>query len=154
MCLIKTLAFLLCGAWFSPALAATVILENLDGPNEGFNDNSPPIANQPNNPGTTLGEQRLAVIQAAADFWGARLESDVIIRISINMDPLFCSAFSASLGQAGAVTNFANFPNAPRPDTFYPVALANSLAGQDLSPSAGSANNDIQATFNLSLIHI
>ncbi len=137
--------------WFSIASAATIVLDNLDGINEGFNDNSPPFPDQTNNQGTTLGAQRVAVFQAAADFWSSRLRSDVVIRISINMDPLPCSPFQASLGAAGAQDSFSDFPGAPRPRTFYPVALANSLAGEDLTPGSGASNNDIRAIFNVDI---
>jgi len=149
--LIKVATLLWFSAWFTTATAATIVLENLDGANEGFNDNSPRFPNQTNNPGTTLGAQRLAVFQAAADFWAARIISDVVIRVSINMDPLPCSAFSASLGSAGAQDGFSDFPGAPRANTFYPVALANSFAGEDLTPDTGAINNDIRAVFNVSI---
>ena len=148
---IKIATLLWCAAFLSTATAATIVLNNLDGSNEGFNDNSPPFPNQTNNQGTTLGTQRLAVFQAAADFWGSRLTSDVVIRISANMDPLPCSAFSANLGSAGAIDSFSDFPGAPRANTFYPVALANSLAGEDLTPGSGPINNDIRAVFNVSI---
>lgn len=149
--LIQVGVLLWCAACISVATAATIVLDNLDGANEGFNDNSPPFPDQPNNPGTTLGGQRLAVFQAAADFWRTRLNSDVVIRISINMDPLPCTAASATLGTAGAIDSFMGFPGAPRANTFYPVALANSLTGEDLTPDTGAINNDISAIFNVDI---
>ena len=50
----------------------------VDLPGEGFNDPTPvePVGQ---NPGVTLGEQRLIVFQFAADLWGSLLESDVEI---------------------------------------------------------------------------
>jgi len=144
-------ALLVCLAYSTAATAATILLDNLDGANEGFNDNSPAFPNQTNNPGTTLGEQRLAVFRAAAGFWGARLQSDVPIIVSINMDPLSCNASSATLGSAGAEDLMVNFQNAPLADIVYPIALANSIAGEDLTPGAGSGNNDIRARFNVDI---
>jgi hypothetical protein len=95
------------------------------------------------NAGTTLGEQRLIVFETAADIWGAVLDSDVEIRVQAQFDPLSCTANSAVLGSAAALTAARDFPNAPFAGTWYPIALANALAGSDLS-----ASNDITATFN------
>ena len=41
-----------------PAGAATINIDNVDGPNEGFNDPTP-VAPEGGNPGTTRGQQRL-----------------------------------------------------------------------------------------------
>ncbi len=127
--------------------AATINLVNRDGPNEGFNDGATPFANQTGNSGSTLGEQRFNVFRAAADYWEARLISDVPISIGINMDPLFCAPFSATLGQAGPENVFRNFENAPQADTWYVGAIANSLVGVDLDVTG----DDIGATFNSSI---
>lgn len=48
------------------------------------------------------------------------------------------------LGSAGANNFFRDFAGAPRGGTWYPVALANKLAGKDLDP----ANVDIVARFS------
>ncbi|MBZ0256364.1 peptidase, partial [bacterium] len=48
------------------------------------------------------------------------------------------------LGRAGANLLYRNFPNVPFSDTWYPVALANNLAGEDLAPE----RQDINAVFN------
>ncbi len=124
--------------------AADILLVNNDGANEGFNDPSAPFANQTGNNGATLGQQRLRVFQAAADYWEARLVVDVDVRVGINFDPLSCASFSATLGSAGASNLFRNFTNAPRADTWYVSAAANNLAGRRL----GSNTVDIQARFN------
>ena len=65
---------------------ATFIINNLDGPGEGFNDPTPatPVGG---NPGTTLGQQRLNAFQRAAEIWGGALESDVPISIEAALDP-------------------------------------------------------------------
>ena len=135
-----------------PGLAhaqATIAVVNLDGPGEGFNDSSSPDGNSAagGNTGFTLGEQRLIAFQYAADLWGNLLDSSVVIRVGANFDPLDCDATSAVLGAAGPDTVHGNFPGAPVSDTWYPAALANSLAGTDLAPTF----DDIGATFNSSI---
>jgi len=144
---IKAVGILLVSTKIITASATTIELVNQDSPGEGFNDSGAPFANQTSNPGNTLGAQRLAVFRAAADFWEARLVSDVPIRISANMDPLFCGTNSATLGSAGPRGIFMNFANAPRSNTWYVQAVANSLAGRDLDPN----NNDISARFNVAI---
>jgi len=126
--------------------SSTITIVNNDRRREGFNDTTP-VAPVGGNPGTTLGEQRLIVFQTAADIWGSILNSAAEIRVAATFDSLSCNASSAVLGSAGAVQVAANFPNAPIADTWYPVALANALAGQDLSPQ----NDDIAAQFNSSI---
>ena len=56
--------------------AATIVIINNDGANEGFNDPTP-VAPVGGNTGTTLGQQRLNAFQHAAGIWGARLTSNV-----------------------------------------------------------------------------
>lgn len=126
--------------------AATIIINNLDGPGEGFNDPTV-VAPVGGNPGVTLGAQRLNAFQHAADIWGARLISNVPISIDAQMDPQFCDAGSAVLGSAGATTVHRDFVGAPKAGTWFCQALANSLALVDLSP----ANADLSATFNSSI---
>lgn len=133
----------------SPTLAgaATFTFLNLDGPNEGFNDPTP-VAPVGNNPGTTLGQQRQNVFKQAFATWGEILPSNVAIRVEARFDALTpCDATSGVLGQAGAITIASDFPGTPIPNTWFPIALANKLAGFDLSTSA----NDISAQFNSSV---
>lgn len=126
------------------ASAATIVILNNDQPNVGFND---PTAVSPvgNNAGTTLGQQRLNAFQFAANIWGATLNSGVTITIRASWASLGCTASSGTLGQAGTVSFFRNFPNAPQNNTWYPGALANSLAGSDLN----TGSPEINAQFNL-----
>lgn len=128
--------------------AATITIVNVDGPGEGFNDPTPatPVGG---NPGTTLGQQRLLAFQDAADVWAQTLDSPVEIRIQASIDPLFCTAGSATLGAAGTIQVARDFPGAPLAGTWYHIALANKLAGVDLIPGApGTGADDIQAFFN------
>ncbi|HET9253359.1 MAG TPA: PA domain-containing protein [Candidatus Eisenbacteria bacterium] len=130
----------------SPGLPATFVLNVLDGPGEGFNDPTP-VAPVGGNPGTTLGQQRINVFETAGLIWGTHLQSDVTIVVNARFDPQFCDAGSAVLGSAGAITVASDFTGAPVSDTWYPIALANKLAGEDLTPGT----SDINATFNLTL---
>ena len=126
----------------SDAHANIIIVPN-DSPGTGLNDATMvmPVAG---NPGSTLGAQRLYVMQKAADQWGAMLESSVPIRVNAHWNMTTCNASTTSLGSAGAAAIFSNFSNAPRADTWYVAALADALAGVDLDPTA----YDINAQFN------
>ena len=125
--------------------AATIVILNNDSAGVGFNDTTPvnPVGN---NSGTTLGQQRLNAFQFAANLWGATLNSNVTITIRASWAPLTCTSTTATLGSAGTVSIFRNFPNAPVQDTWYSAALAHALSGQDLS-----ASPEINARFNSNL---
>ncbi len=125
--------------------AATIVIINQDGAGEGFNDPTP-AAPVGGNPGTTVGQQRLNVFQHAANIWGALLPSAVTINVQAQFNTLACDASSAVLGSAGPISVFKDFSGAPLAATWYHVALANKLAGTDLS-----TGNDISATFNSAL---
>jgi hypothetical protein len=129
--------------------AATITVINLDGGGEGFNDGSSPdpASTAGGNSGATLGAQRLIAFQRAADIWGRFVDSSVTIRVGANFDPLFCTAVSAILGQAGPTFLHADFSGAPRPGTWYADALADALAGADQNPGG----DDIGAQFNSSI---
>jgi hypothetical protein len=126
--------------------AATITIVNMDGPDEGFNDPTPatPVGE---NPGTTLGQQRLNAFRFAANIWGASLDSNVEIFVEASFDTLGCTATSATLGSAGAIVIVANFSGSDLDNTWYPIALANRLAGTDLDP----LRNDIRVRFNSNL---
>lgn len=112
--------------------AATLDIINGNAPGVGFNDTTV-VAPVGGNNATTLGAQRMVAFRYAAEIWAAKLTSTVPIRILATFEPLSCSASSATLGAAGAWDIFSDFPNAPRANTWYPAALANKLAGTDLS---------------------
>ena len=121
---------------------ANIIIINTDSAGVGFNDNTSatPIGG---NTGTTLGEQRLIAFNFAADLWGGVLDSGLTIRVDASFAPLSCNSQSAILGSAGPTTIHANFPGVPFSGTWYPQALANSIAGFDQSGQA-----DMSAQFN------
>jgi hypothetical protein len=127
--------------------AATIVINNTNGANVGFNDPTPaaPIGG---NPGTTLGEQRLFAFTYAANLWGATLTSNVPIVINASMTALACTATGATLGSAGSTSTFRNFANAPYTNTLYSYALANKLAGTYLGTNNAA---QITANFNANL---
>src|SRR5689334_11970685 len=104
------------------ALAATVVIQNVDGANEGFND-ATPVAPVGGNPGTTLGAQRLNAFTFAANLWATCLQSNVTILVRAKMDPQTCTATAAVLGSAGTLEVFRDFAGAPLPATWYNKAF-------------------------------
>jgi hypothetical protein len=138
--------FVFAAASYDARGAATIIIQNVDSPNTGFNDPTP-VSPVGGNTGTTLGEQRLNAFQFAANIWGATINSSVPITIRASWAALQCDATTAVLGQATSVGTFRNFPNAPVPNTWYTGALANALSGIDLDPNAA----EISAQFNSNL---
>jgi hypothetical protein len=134
--------------------AATIVITSRDAPGVGFNDPTP-VAPVGGNPGTTLGEQRYNVYRYVADLWQAAIDSSVPITVSAGWEALSCTATSAVLGSAGAWNIWYDFPGGV-PGTWYPQALANKLAGVNLSagiPDDGSGYGtvDIKTQFNVNL---
>src|ERR1044071_683045 len=115
-----------------------IIIVNANAPGVGFNDPTP-AAPVGGNPGTTLGEQRLAVFEFAANIWEQTLQP----RTDILVIAQFAALGPNVLGSAGATSVFRNFPGAEYPDVWYTSAEADHLAGVDLNPGFA----DIQATF-------
>lgn len=145
------LAFGLTCGMTAGAQTATVLILNANGPGVGFNDPTP-AAPVGGNTATTVGDQRLTVFQTAGQIWGKKLKSDVPITILSLFTPLDCDASSAVLGAAGAYNVLSDFPNAVKAGTWYPGALANKLANEDLTPEDGSGDgSDIIAFFNADL---
>ena len=135
------------------ASATKITIVNADSAGVGFNDPAPrtPVGG---NSGTTLGEQRLNVFKYAASFWESRIDSPVEIIVRAQFKSLDCTATSATLGSAGTYFIFSDFKGAPLPKTWYPSALANKLAGEDLCPSTDAdcgTGEDIRASFTTAL---
>lgn len=128
------------------ARGAEIEIINFDGPGEGLNDPAPrlPVGG---NAGDTLGEQRLNAVTFAAQLLGARIASTETIRFGISFDALDCAPNSADLGAGGPASLVVGFPGALRLSTFYPIALANALAGRDLEPQ----RVDVSASFSSAL---
>lgn len=95
-------------------------------------------------PGTTTAwpTEARAAFSYAASIWAAILNGEQTIEV----DACYRTDLPAGvLGRTGAETAYANFTDAPRANTFYPVALANELAGSDLN---GSGRSEIVASFS------
>jgi hypothetical protein len=125
---------------------ATIVIQNNDNPNVGFNDPTPatPVGQ---NTGNTVGQQRLNAFQFAANIWGATLTSGQIIVIRAQWADLPCTPSSGTLGSAGnAGEIWRNFSGSV-PGFWYGNALANAL--RTPSSDLNGANPDINATFNL-----
>ena len=156
------LALAICLMSWQLARATTIRVVNLDGADEGFNDASP-VSPVGGNSGTTLGQQRLIAAQYAADIWADLISSKVPILVdakfdapnpnppdpNITPDPLNrldCTNNPPVIATAEPKTYHGNFAKAPKTNIWYPQALANSLAGTDLSTTS-----DIRAYFNSSV---
>lgn len=130
----------------SAAQAATITII----PGAGFSDKTRvnPVGG---NTATTLGEARLQVFQRAAELWGSKLSSTQEIYVNAYFGNMTCSTSSGMLGWARPNLFLKNFTNAPKLDVYYPVALANALAGKRIdgsNPMADASRADIQAEFN------
>ena len=139
----KSALFLSSCFLFSSAQSTEITIVSEDAAGVGVNDPTE-VTPVTGNTGTTKGEQALNVFQAAADYWETRLHSDIQIKVAMKFGLLFCDANSAVLGSAGADTYLKGFGAAPLPNTWYPLALARSLAGESLVSNA----QDINASFN------
>ena len=136
------------------AQAATFQITSRDAPGIGFND-STPVAPVGGNTGTTLGEQRMNVYRYVANLWGQALQSNVTITVNAGWEALTCTQTGAVLGSAGAWNIWHDFPGSV-PGTWYPQALANRLAGVNLSAGVpddgtGYGTVDIKTQFNINL---
>lgn len=124
------------------ARAATFVVENGDPAGVGFNDPTP-AAPVGGNTETTRGTQALFAFQHAADLWGAELDSAIPIRVHAQFAALSCTSTTGVVGSATPHVYAKDGPGAT-PGVWYPVALANRLAGADLDPT----QPDIDAKFN------
>lgn len=145
---------LACAVTCLASTAATITITSRDAPGVGFNDPTP-VAPVGGNMGTTLGQQRYNVYRHVADIWEKNLTSNVNITVSAGWEALRCEANSAVLGSAGAWNIWTDVPNG-KPNTWYHQALANKLAGYNMSaeqPDDGSGfgNVDIKTQFNINL---
>ena len=81
-----------------------------------------------------------AAFQLAIDIWETQITSTVPIKVTAQWSALG----DGILGSAGPATLMRDFTNAPQSGTFYPIALANKLAGSDLNGSQA----EITASFS------
>lgn len=124
-------SFVLCAMGAASAEAAPITIVNLDKEGVGFNDPTPalPIGG---NLGVTIGQQRLQAFERAAEIWGRSIVGDQEIRIGASFRALSCTTYTGVVGAAGATSAYKDFLGARKADTWYPAALADHLAGQDL----------------------
>jgi len=146
-------AFVLLVSFSSNAWAgATIVINNINLPNVGFNDPTP-AAPVGGNPGTTKGQQRLFAFTYAANIWGSTIDSNVPIVINASFEPLATNV----LGSAGATNVFANFgqvglfPGPEFPNTWYGSALADKRAGAELNPGFADIRARFSSNFNFYL---
>lgn len=130
------------------ARAADIVLVNEDAAGIGLNDPTPAVP-VGGNPGTTLGQQRQIAYQYAMDLWGALLKSNAQVRVQASFAPLECTPGRIVLGQAGSIGSVfgTQVPGAKFQSAWYPIALANALAGQDLDID----DDDISTAFSSAL---
>src|SRR5439155_22401396 len=98
-------------------------------------------------PGTTVGQQRINVLERAGAIWDRILDSPVPIEFEVFFDSFGCNLNSVVLGAGGPVAFESDFVAAPFAGTWYSVAQANRLTGVDLEPDT----TDITTEFNASL---
>src|SRR5262249_21518767 len=142
--------------------SAAILVTVADGPDAGLNDptHAEPVGG---NTATTVGGQRLAVFQRAAEIWGQALDSAVPIHVLASFRALSCSANSGILGQAYSPNIYSsdspNFTSGKPPtvfhksSTWYEAAESERFAGVSVLSGTGSslANYEIVATFNVAL---
>ena len=90
-----------------------------------------------------------AAFQRAVDIWKGLIQSPV----RINIRAAWVAQSANTLGSAIWGNAFANFDGAPKLGVYYPVALAEKLAGKPLNPDPNPKtgdNYDIYAFFNSS----
>ncbi len=85
-----------------------------------------------------------AAFDDSVNVWAPLLNSNVPIKVAVTWTQGGDCSASCTLASAGATNNVQNFANAPRQNVLYPIALANSLAGQRLNGDTA----DITANFN------
>ena len=88
---------------------------------------------------TGFSDRAEAAFQAAVDTWSCLVRADRPVRVAAEWAPLAAT----TLGSAGPRL-VRDFEGAPAPGVWYPAALADQLAGRDLSPGVP----DIEASFN------
>ncbi len=129
--------------WPTGGPAPSFIINNYDGAGEGLNDPTPPAAGQTGGGcagATSLGDARLCSLQAAANFWGNVINTELgsafagawNVYVDSFFDPLTCGAGGAVLGAATTQFVFRDFTGAPQAGTWFAESMANAIAGSDL----------------------
>ncbi len=123
--------------------SASIIIVNEDSADEGLNDQTSVSPIDGNN-AVTLGGQRLAVFELAADILEKIFDLNVDVRVKVSFDNQNPSLLaSAGLGDVELSTSTAYLPISY---TYYPQSLANQFYGYDRQLNS----NDIDITVNSS----
>jgi len=123
-------------------------ITDLDPPGTGFTDPTP-FAGAPGNPATTLGEARVNLFNALLSEWGSTLQSGVDIDVLVTWQSLTCiQGVGAVLAAAGSTFIIRDNPALPLAGTWYHAALAEALAGTDLTGSPAEGGGDIIVFMN------
>jgi hypothetical protein len=91
--------------------------------------------------------QAKTAFQAAVNIWQTQIHSKVPINVVAHWSSL-AQYGPDVLGAAGPTEFVENFPNAPRQNVLYPIALANAIAGSDQLPavSCSADPTNVQAS--------
>ena len=84
-----------------------------------------------------------AAFQAAVDYWETTITSSVPIMVTATWEPLGAGI----LGQSGPTTLVRDFTNCPRSGTWYNIAEANAIAGQDLNSTTAEISADFSSAW-------
>ncbi|MBI3429939.1 MAG: fibronectin type III domain-containing protein [Actinobacteria bacterium] len=142
------LAAILAGLFTAPSAPALSLFYEIPSTTWGYTYASGPSAHvtSPPTAGANLERQSTFIVnynnfpawaktdvQAAIDVWSANFSSTVPISVEATWGK---SSSSAILGSARPGNYFSSFKNAPDSTLWYPSALANAIAGEDLDPSS------------------
>lgn len=83
-----------------------------------------------------------AAVHRAATIWTTHIVSDVPIKVLVEWVP-----FEGRILGAAAPRLVGNFSGAPDQNTFFPAALASSLAGYDLNPDEADIHVQLNSAF-------
>ena len=104
-----------------PVVVGNITINVVDpDPAIGFSDPSAPdpASTAGGNPGTTIGEQRLEAYKHVVAIWDANLDINVQIVLQASFTALGCTAGGGTLGAAGALNVFRDFPGPSFPSTW------------------------------------
>jgi len=94
---------------------------------------------------TTWPDEAKTSFETAVSVWSTR----VISSVPITIDACWATNLPTGvLGHAGSLSEYQNFTNAPLPNTFYKVALANALAGSKLNVGQSDMYIAYSSTFD------
>ncbi|MEE2777181.1 MAG: hypothetical protein VYE73_10545 [Acidobacteriota bacterium] len=119
--------------------AGELVIEVADEADVGFNDPSP-VSPVTGNPGTTVGEQRLNVLEAAGRDWLNRLVSMPDIRVDAAWESLECEESEGVLAFASPTLVFRDPALLAAPNVWYSWAQTNAFLGFEAAPGREEAH--------------